>query len=163
MKNDINYNHIFIGSNVLAHLKSINSKNIMKLTKSIESNMKSCYEKKKEPMNYLVIKPEPLKLVEPDYERPYMGLINETENKIRMEKILKRKVKDNQKQIIRKLKKESRVIDNERQKAIDLINQKRKEEIKLNNQYLEQQNLEYKKMMSSNMRKRFKIKKKKNK
>ena len=54
-------------------------------------------------------------------------------------------------------------MDEERQKVVDEINKKRKEDIKFVNQYLEQQNIEYKKMMSSNERKRFKFKKKKTK
>ena len=46
--------------------------------------------------------------------------------------------------------------------CIDMFNfLKRKEDMKFVNQYLEQQNIEYKKMMSSNERKRFKFKKKK--
>ena len=52
-------------------------------------------------------------------------------------------------------------MDEEREKIIDDINKKRKQDLKFVNQYLYQQNIEYKKMMSCNGRKRFKFKKKK--
>ena len=58
------------------------------------------------------------------------------------------------------MKKEAKVLDEEKEKVIDEINKKRKEDMKFVNQYLEQQNIEYKKMMSSNERTRFKFKKK---
>ena len=76
---------------------------------------------------------------------------------------MKHKVKSTEKQAIRKLKKEARYIDKERQKVIDNINLKRKEDLKISNQFLEQQNIEYKKMMTSNPKRRFKFKRNKSK
>ena len=116
-------------------------------------------------MNYLIIKKKPIPSLEPDYDLSFLGdypeYVNKEEKNKKMNYILKHKTKNTEKQAIRKLKKEARVIDVERQKVIDNINKKRKEDIKFVNQYLEQQNIEYKKMMSSNERKRFKFKKKK--
>ena len=40
---------------------------------------------------------------------------------------------------------------------------KRKEDLKISNQFLEQQNIEYKKMMTSNPKRRFKFKRNKSK
>ena len=122
--------------------------------------------KKQIPMNYLVIKKKAIPCLEPDYDLSFLGdypeYVNKDEKDKKMGYILKHKTRNTEKQAIRKLKKEARVIDIERQKVIDNINKKRKEDIKFVNQYLEQQNIEYKKMMSSNERKRFKFKKKKN-
>ena len=122
--------------------------------------------KKQIPMNYLVIKKKEIPCLEPDYDLSFLGdypeYVNHEEKNKKMSYILKHKTRNTEKQAIRKLKKEARVIDIERQKVIDNINKKRKEDIKFVNQYLEQQNIEYKKMMSSNERKRFKFKKKKN-
>ncbi len=78
-----------------------------------------------------------------------------------MNYILKHKTRKIEKQVIRKLKTEIKVLDEEREKIIDDINKKRKQDLKFVNQYLYQQNIEYKKMMSCNGRKRFKFKKKK--
>ena len=118
-------------------------------------------------MNFLIIKPKPIPSLEPDYDLSFLGdapeFNNEIEKRKKMEKILKHKFKSTQKQAIRKLKKEARYIDKERQKIIDNINMKRKEDLKISNQFLEQQNIEYKKMMTSNPKRRFKYKKNKNK
>ena len=116
-------------------------------------------------MNYLVIKKKPLQFLQPDYDLSFLGdfpeYVNMEENNKKMNYILKHKTRNTEKQAIRKLKKEAKVLDEEREKVIDDINKKRKEDLKFVNQYLEQQNIEYKKMMSSNERKRFKFKKKK--
>ena len=52
-------------------------------------------------------------------------------------------------------------MDEERQKVIENIDKKRKEELKITNQFIEQQNIEYKKLMTANEKKRFKFKKNK--
>ena len=132
-----------------------------------EETKNKVLSKKIFPMNFLIIKPKPIPSLEPDYDLSFLGdapeFNNEIEKRKKMEKILKHKFKSTQKQAIRKLKKEARYIDKERQKIIDNINMKRKEDLKISNQFLEQQNIEYKKMMTSNPKRRFKYKKNKNK
>ena len=166
LKNDINYEIIFkdiyqiivnsdiknIFSKFISKYENINQKN--KLKKNIH-------------MNYLVIKKKPIQSLQPDYDLSFLGdfpeYVNLEEKNKKMNYILKHKTRNTEKQAIRKLKKEAKVLDEEREKVIDDINKKRKEDMKFVNQYLEQQNIEYKKMMSSNERKRFKFKKKKTK
>ena len=168
LKNDINYDILF--KDIYTNLNDNYACDEVKkyFSNFIEEYNKTIQRvdlKKKIPMNYLVIKRKPIPCLEPDYDLSFLGdypeYVNKEEKNKKMSNILKHKTKNTEKQAIRKLKKEARVIDVERQKVIDNINRKRKEDIKFVNQYLEQQNIEYKKMMSSNERKRFKFKKKK--
>jgi len=169
LKNDINYDIIF--KDLYSYLnKNFNNNDKIKkyFSDFIEEYNKILQKvnlKKQIPMNYLIIKKKPIPSLEPDYDLSFLGdfpeYVNKEEQNKKMNYILKHKTRNTEKQAIRKLKKEARVIDVERQKVIDNINRKRKEDIKFVNQYLEQQNIEYKKMMSSNERRRFKFKKKK--
>ena len=170
LKNNINYDIIFkdiyfqLYQNYNSN-KYIN-KNFANFIEQYNLIIQNVKLKKQIPMNYLVIKKKAIPCLEPDYDLSFLGdypeYVNPEEKNKKMSYILKHKTRNTEKQAIRKLKKEARVIDVERQKVIDNINKKRKEDIKFVNQYLEQQNIEYKKMMSSNERKRFKFKKKKN-
>ena len=169
--NDLNFDIIF--SFLYEDIKNYVTENDK--YKSLYDKFLTLYEETKNkvltkkifPMNFLIIKPKPIPSLEPDYDLSFLGdapeFNNETEKRNKMEKILKHKFKSTQKQAIRKLKKEARYIDKERQKIIDNINMKRKEDLKISNQFLEQQNIEYKKMMTSNPKRRFKYKKNKNK
>ena len=168
LKNDINYDILF--KDIYTNLNDNYAydevkKNFSNFIEEYNKTIQRVNLKKKIPMNYLVIKRKPIPCLEPDYDLSFLGdypeYVNKEEKNKKMSNILKHKTKNTEKQAIRKLKKEARVIDVERQKVIDNINRKRKEDIKFVNQYLEQQNIEYKKMMSSNERKRFKFKKKK--
>ena len=166
LKNDINYDIIFkdIYSNLNENFSEIKNY-FSNFLEEYNTVIQRVNLKKKTPMNYLIIKKKPIPCLEPDYDLSFLGdypeYVNKEEKSKKMSNILKHKTRGAEKQAIRKLKKEARVIDVERQKVIDNINKKRKEDIKFMNQYLEQQNIEYKKMMSSNERKRFKFKKKK--
>ena len=170
LKNNINYDIIF--KDIYFQLyQNYNSnkyiiKNFANFIEQYNLIIQNVNLKKQIPMNYLVIKKKAIPCLEPDYDLSFLGdypeYVNHEEKNKKMSYILKHKTRNTEKQAIRKLKKEARVIDVERQKVIDNINKKRKEDIKFVNQYLEQQNIEYKKMMSSNERKRFKFKKKKN-
>ena len=169
LKNNINYDIIFkdiyfqLYQNYNSN-KYIN-RNFANFIEQYNLVIQNVNIKKQIPMNYLVIKKKEIPCLEPDYDLSFLGdypeYVNPEEKNKKMSYILKHKTRNTEKQAIRKLKKEARVIDVERQKVIDNINKKRKEDIKFVNQYLEQQNIEYKKMMSSNERKRFKFKKKK--
>ena len=168
LKNDINYEIIFkdiyetiINYNTEKTKKNFFSKFISDYTEIYHKN----FLKKKIHMNYLVIKKKPIQFLQPDYDLSFLGdfpeYVNMEEKNKKMNYILKHKTRNTEKQAIRKLKKEAKILDEQREKVVDDINKKRKEDIKFVNQYLEQQNIEYKKMMSSNQRKRFKFKKKK--
>ena len=163
--NDINYDILF--ENLYNSIKILNNNNeeYNNFINTYESILKKIKIKKIFPMNFLILKPKCIQTLEPDYDLSFLGeeFINLNEKNKRMERILKHKLKDTQKQAVRKLKKEAKVIDKERQIVINKINEKRKEDQKITNQFLEQENIAYKKMMSSNMRKRYKFKKSKNK
>ena len=163
--NDINYDILF--ENLYNSIKILNNNNedYNNFINTYESMLKKIKIKKIFPMNFLILKPKCIQTLEPDYDLSFLGeeFINLNEKNKRMERILKHKLKDTQKQAVRKLKKEAKIIDKERQIVINKINEKRKEDQKITNQFLEQENIAYKKMMSSNMRKRYKFKKHKNK
>jgi hypothetical protein len=169
LKNDINYDILFKDIYFKLNEAFNDSNEIQKYFSNFIEEYNNIIQKvkikKQIPMNYLIIKKKPIPCLEPDYDLSFLGdypeYVNKEEQNKKMTNILKHKTRNTEKQAIRKLKKEARVIDVERQKVIDNINRKRKEDIKFVNQYLEQQNIEYKKMMSSNERKRFKFKKKK--
>ena len=164
LKNDINNDIIF--KDIYEIITNSNIKNNFdKFISEYDTIKQKNTLKKKMHMNYLVIKKKPIQSLQPDYDLSFLGdfpeYINIEEKNKKMNYILKHKTRNTEKQAIRKLKKEAKVLDEEREKVIDDINKKRKEDMKFVNQYLEQQNIEYKKMMSSNERKRFKFKKKK--
>ena len=167
LKNDINYEIIFKDVYELIKSNTVIEKYFEKFISEYEAINQKNILKKKIHMNYLVIKKKPIQSLQPDYDLSFLGdypeYVNLEEKNKKMNYILKHKTRNTEKQAIRKLKKEAKVLDEEREKVIDEINKKRKEDIKFVNQYLEQQNIEYKKMMSSNERKRFKFKKKKTK
>ena len=168
MKSDINYDIIFnsIYNDIINYINK--SKEYKKYFEAFindyNENIQKIKNKKNMPMNYLLIKRKSLPSLEPDYDLSFLGdypeFVNKEEKQKKLNDIIKHKVRNTEKQAIRKLKKEGRIIDNERQKVIDRINAKRKEDMKFVNQYLEQQNIEYKKMMSSNVKRRFKFHKK---
>jgi hypothetical protein len=164
LKNDINNDIIF--KDIYEIITNSNIKNNFdKFISEYDTIKQKNTLKKKMHMNYLVIKKKPIQSLQPDYDLSFLGdfpeYINIEEKNKKMNYILKHKTRNTEKQAIRKLKKEAKVLDEEREKVIDDINKKRKEDMKFVNQYLEQQNIEYKKMMSSNERKLFKFKKKK--
>ena len=164
-KNDINYEIIFKEIYEIINANDIFKNNFSKFILDYKDKSQKNFLKKKIHMNYLVIKKKPIQFLQPDFDLSFLGdfpeYVNIEEKNKKMNYILKHKTRNTEKQAIRKLKKEAKVLDEEREKVIDDINQKRKEDLKFVNQYLEQQNIEYKKMMSSNERKRFKFKKKK--
>ena len=164
-KNDINYEIIFKDIYDIISANDIFKNNFSKFISDYNDKSQKNFLKKKIHMNYLVIKKKPIQFLQPDYDLSFLGdfpeYVNIEEKNKKMNYILKHKTRNTEKQAIRKLKKEAKVLDEEREKVIDDINKKRKEDLKFVNQYLEQQNIEYKKMMSSNERKRFKFKKKK--
>lgn len=171
LQNDINYDIVLrtIYENVHNFILEKQNKKIVKLyekfAKQYENQKEKSQNKKIFPMNFLIIKPKPLASLEPEYDLSFLGnsaeFVNYEEKKKNMDRIMKHKIRLTEKQAIRKLKKEARVIDIERQKVIENIDRKRKEDLKITNQFIEQQNIEYKKMMTSNEKRRFKFKKKK--
>ena len=171
LQNDINYDIVFrtIYENVHNFILEKQNKKIGKFyenfLKQYENQKEKSQNKKIFPMNFLIIKPKPLASLEPEYDLSFLGnsaeFVNYEEKKKNMDRIMKHKIRSTEKQAIRKLKKEARVIDIERQKVIENIDRKRKEDIKITNQFIEQQNIEYKKMMTSKEKRRFKFKKKK--
>lgn len=171
LQNDINYDIVFrtIYENVHNFILEKQNKKIGKFyenfLKQYENQKEKSQNKKIFPMNFLIIKPKPLASLEPEYDLSFLGnsaeFVNYEEKKKNMDRIMKHKIRSTEKQAIRKLKKEAKVIDIERQKVIENIDRKRKEDIKITNQFIEQQNIEYKKMMTSNEKRRFKFKKKK--
>ena len=168
-KNDVNYDVLF--SNIYSKVSSYLTSNqkyksfYENFINEYETNKANAKTKKNLPMNFLIIKPKPLASLDPELDLSFLGnsaeFVNYEEKKKTMERVMKHKIRATEKQAIRKLKKEAKVIDEERQKVIENINRKRKEDLKITNQFIEQQNIEYKKMMTANEKKRFKFKKNK--
>jgi hypothetical protein len=109
--------------------------NKLKLKKSIQ-------------INFLTIKRKPIQELEPEIDGERRD----------MTKILEEKLKKTKKQAIRSIKKEARVIDTQRQNVLKKMDAKRKEEMKASNQFIEQTNIDYKKLVTSQSKKRFKLK-----
>ena len=111
--------------------------------------------------NFMVIKRKPLSSLEPDVDRSFLGRLGDYKpNNEKMAKVMKKKISSTKKQAIRNLKKEAKVIDVARQKKNRTIYDKRKEELKISNQFIEQQKIEDKKLVTSQSKKRFKLKNK---
>ena len=168
-KNDVNYDILF--SNIYNKVTSylISNQKFKSyyddFIREYENNKTNAKNKKNLPMNFMIIKPKPLASLDPEIDLSFLGnsaeFVNLEEKKKTMERVMKHKIRATEKQAIRKLKKEAKVIDEERQKVIENIDKKRKEDLKITNQFIEQQNIEYKKMMTANEKKRFKFKKNK--
>jgi hypothetical protein len=107
--------------------------------------------KKNIQINFLTIKRKPIPSLEPEIE---------TNKDKDMPKILEKKLRKTKKQAIRNLKKEAIVIDVQRQKTLHRQYDKRKEEQKISNQFIEQSKVEYKKLITSQDKKRYKLKSK---
>ena len=168
-KNDVNYDILF--SNIYNKVTSylISNQKFKSyyddFIREYENNKTNAKNKKNLPMNFMIIKPKPLESLDPEIDLSFLGnsaeFVNLEEKKKTMERVMKHKIRATEKQAIRKLKKEAKVIDEERQKVIENIDKKRKEDLKITNQFIEQQNIEYKKLMTANEKKRFKFKKNK--
>ena len=168
-KNDVNYDILF--SNIYNKVTSylISNQKFKSyyddFIREYENNKTNAKNKKNLPMNFMIIKPKPLASLDPEIDLSFLGnsaeFVNLEEKKKTMERVMKHKIRATEKQAIRKLKKEAKVIDEERQKVIENIDKKRKEDLKIANQFIEQQNIEYKKLMTANEKKRFKFKKNK--
>ena len=168
-KNDVNYDILF--SNIYNKVTSYLIPNQKfksyydDFIREYENNKTNAKNKKNLPMNFMIIKPKPLASLDPEIDLSFLGnsaeFVNLEEKKKTMERVMKHKIRATEKQAIRKLKKEAKVIDEERQKVIENIDKKRKEDLKITNQFIEQQNIEYKKLMTANEKKRFKFKKNK--
>jgi hypothetical protein len=118
------------------------------------------YNKKCIEINFLKLKKKEIQSLDPEIESSFLGrsfIRTEAENQ-KVSRAIQKKIKSTKRQAIRNLKKEALVIDVQRQKKVKLIDDKRKEDQKLSNQFIEQQNVEYKKMVTSQGKKRFKLK-----
>ncbi len=113
-------------------------------------------------INFFVEKIKEIESLNPEIDPEYDFSLSWGEKKNLLKKKTQnnivKKVKKTKREAIRNLKKESRLIDMERQKEKAKIDQKRKEEIKLSNQFIEQTNLEYKKLRTSQTKRKEKKK-----
>lgn len=121
--------------------------------KSIHINIERSKSKKSTHINFFVEKKKEIESLNPEIEPEYDQSLSWGEKKNLLKKKTKnsiiKKVKKTKREAIRNLKKEARLIDMERQKERSQVDQKRKEEIKLSNQFIEQTNMEYKKLRTS--------------
>jgi len=177
LKNDINFDTIFdkissICYNILnsqhefISIHSIFLVNIelkfQPILKTLQLNIERSKSKKCMHINFFVEKIKEIESLNPEIDPEYDFSLSWGEKKNLLKKktqnnIIK-KVKKTKREAIRNLKKESRLIDMERQKEKAKIDQKRKEEIKLSNQFIEQTNLEYKKLRTSQTKRKEKKK-----
>jgi hypothetical protein len=167
-KDDINFQTIFKG--IVDSLKDSEIKNNQNCNLSSKFNIIiELYErysqsnnlKKNIEINFMKLKKKSIIELEPDIEPIFLGksfLVLNKSDKEKKEKAIARKIKSTKKQAIRNLKNEAKIIDIQRQKKLQHIDDRRKEDIRASNQFIEQQNIEYKKMITSQGSKRFKIK-----
>lgn len=164
-KDEMNFDVIFrnivdkvIKINDFVEVSKDNSESLLVFYKQA---LDRCIDRKNIQINFLTIKKKPIPSLDPEYEY-YPDILNGSKEKdlTKMPKILKKKLRMTKRQAIRNLKKEARVIDSERQKRNKKLAVKKREEQKVTNQFIEQTNQEYKTMMTSNPKKRFKLKKK---
>jgi hypothetical protein len=149
---DINIDRIYCEIiNILSADKLENNSLANKIIKLYHDKSINLKARKNIQINFLTIKRKPIQELEPEIDG----------EKRDMTKILEDKLKKTKKQAIRNLKKEARVIDSERQQVLKKMDHKRKEEIKASNQFIEQTNIEHKKLMTSQTKKRFKLKNRK--
>lgn len=106
-------------------------------------------------INLLKVKPLELPSLEPDWEK---FLIRDTET---INKSMKNKLQKSHRQLIRSFKKQSKILDEERVARNNTVRQKRKDNLKAANQFTEETNLEYKKLVTAQAKRRHKIKHKK--
>ncbi len=85
----------------------------------------------------------------------------EVDEKKDMNEIIARKLKRSKKQAIRNLKKEAKLINFEKEKERAKKEKKKHEELRATNKFIEDSNREYKKLMSSQPKKKVKEKRKK--
>ena len=146
---DINTDRVYCEIiNILSADKLGSDSFVNKIIKSYHDKCIKLKAKKSIQINFLTIKRKPIQELDPEIDG----------EKRDMTKILEDKLKKTKKQAIRNLKKEARVIDSERQQVLKKMDHKRREEIKASNQFIEQTNIEHKKLMTSQTKKRFKLK-----
>ena len=172
-KDDINLDIIF--KNIILHIILINENLLgrhISATNQIISfghsiiegyeEIKSANLKKKGiEINFLKIKKKELPSLDPEIDSAFLGrsfLPRTNAENQKVARAIQKKIKSTKKQAIRNLKKEAKVIDVQRQKKNRIMEGKKKEDQKLSNQFIEQQNVEYKKLVTSQGQKRFKLK-----
>jgi hypothetical protein len=167
-KEEINFDVIFSKiiekiNNIEKYIQKfevINNDITKQLLNKYETYKTKNLEKKNISINFMIIKRKAITTLEPDYEQSFLGkLIQNKSDNEKVAKAISKKIKNTKKQAIRNLKKEGKIIDVQRQKKHRSIEAKRKEELKASNQFVEQEKLEYKKLVTSQPKKRFKMKK----
>lgn len=149
-QNNNNINHEFLSFYLENYEKKINE-----IYSIYDSQKDKCLAKKNVQINFLLLKAKAIPSLEPEFD---FGPIDFKTRKEKIQKAISVKIKKTKKQAIRNLKKESKILDQERQKVMKKLEHKRQEDLKFANQFAEQSNLEYKKMVTSNPKKRYKLK-----
>lgn len=152
-KSNTNFDVIFLETAKL--IKSYSSTYFKPLISFYDVHYHGCLSKKSVPIMFMVIKPKELATLEPDWETL------EERDEATINKSMERKLKRSRRQLTRNLKKEAIVIGQERRNRDKKVEIKRKEDIKFTNQFIEQTTLEHKKLMTSTVKKRHKLKKNK--
>ena len=170
LKNDINFDSIF--ENIMGYLSKLNKLIDNKLLESqskilnkkienklnvlilnIYQNNEKSKIKKNNHINFFVTKTKELESLNPEIDPEYDFSLSWGEKKNLLKNKTKngimKKVKKTRREAIRNLKKESRLIDIEKQKEHSNLDKRRKEDKKLSNQFIEQTNMEYKKLVTS--------------
>jgi hypothetical protein len=151
LKDDISFDILFSLINQIEVKLDFSHPKVSQLVMFYRSQAKIICNKKNIHINFLTIKRKPIQSLEPDLEE------NKPKN---MTRIIEKKLNKTKRQAIRNLKKEAVVVDSQKQITLQKLSEKRKEELKHSNQFIEQSKVEYKKLITSQDKKRFKLKRK---
>jgi hypothetical protein len=152
LKEDLNFDILFKDIITKLHRSKLTSHPLfIKLSDFYKSQSHLITKKKDIQINFLTIKRRPIQSLEPELDD------GKPKN---MTRIIEKKLKKTKRQAIRNLKKEAIVLDSQRQVTLQKLSTKRKEEQKLSNQFVEQSKVDYKKLITSQDKKRFKLKRK---
>jgi hypothetical protein len=165
-KSDINFDIIF--QRIMNLIKynqyiSVNPGLIKTILQVYESAIEIMSQRKNVHINFMVLKKKSIPSLEPLYDLDFLGGIyrDQNRNQAKTSKAIAKKVKNTEKQAIRNVKKEGKMIDAQRRVRYNKMAEKKKDEMKQSNQFIEQQNIEAKKLATEQGKKRYKFKNKK--
>ena len=164
LSNDINFDILLLSFNELItdkytsiDIKSTNKENedlknkYLELINLYKLKSQESIKKKSLPIMFLDITKKGIEQLNPDWET----FEDKTDDMV--VKSMKKKLRNSRRQLTRNLKKQSVVINQERNVKLKNIEFKRKEDLKFTNQFIEQTNIESKKLATENMKKRHKL------
>lgn len=167
LKDDINNDSIF--KSTIIYINEINNNlksKLLNITFTLtqineiitisEEIKEKCKLKKNVQINFLIVKKISVASLEPEYDLSFLGPQYKTD--VSNTRAIEKKLNSTKKQALRGLKKESKIIDVQREIKRNKVRERIKADQKVTNQFIEQQNIEYKQLITSQPKKRYKMK-----